>query len=44
MAKKKKQFELPERIVEELDEIMEINEDSDHPIHEKFVKEKKIRK
>lgn len=35
--KKKKQDE-------DIEDVLEINEDSDHPVHEKFVKEKKIQK
>jgi len=42
--KKKKGFELPDKLVEQLDEIMEESPDSDHPIHEKFTKEKKFKK
>ncbi len=38
MAKKGKPFELPDKLIDELDEIMEIEENGDHPIHEKFVK------
>jgi len=32
------------KLEKELDDIMEIDEDSDHPVHEKITKEKKIMK
>ena len=32
------------KIIKELEDIMEIDEDSDLPVHEKFTKEKKIKK
>ena len=38
--KKKKKTELDK----EVDELYEVDEDSDLPVHEKFVKQKKIRK
>jgi len=37
MKKKKK-------ILEELEDVMEVDEDSDHPVHEKYTKEKKFLK
>ena len=37
-TKKKKKLE------DELDEIMEVDEDSDFPVHERYTKEKKILK
>ncbi|MEM3127305.1 MAG: hypothetical protein QW331_04545 [Candidatus Woesearchaeota archaeon] len=45
MQKKKKSFQLPEKLIDQLDEIMNEEEESeDHPIHERFVKEGKILK
>ncbi len=38
MKKKKHDIE------DELDDIVEIDEDSEHPVHEKFAKEKKLLK
>lgn len=32
------------RLEKEIEEIMEIDEESEHPLHERFVKQKKIRK
>ena len=35
---------LKKKIKEEFEEHIEIDEESDHPIHEKYTKEKKIKK
>jgi hypothetical protein len=32
------------RLSDELDDLIEIDEDSDLPVHEKFLKEKKVKK
>ena len=32
------------KILDELEDVMEVDEDSDHPVHEKYAKEKKILK
>jgi len=37
-------FKKKKKLDEEVEELYEVDEDSDLPIHEKFVKEKKIRK
>lgn len=36
--------ELQKKIEEELKEIVEVDEDSDLPVHERYVKDKKIKK
>ncbi len=40
MKNKKKKSDL----LDELDDILEVDEDSDLPVHEKFTKEKKFQK
>mgnify|MGYP005679118115 FL=1 len=35
---------LKKKIKKDFEEHIEIDEDSDHPVHEKFTKEKKIKK
>jgi len=42
MIKKKKKKK--DNLLDELEDILEVDEDSDHPVHEKFTKEKKVMK
>jgi len=32
------------KIEKELDDVLEVDEDSEHPVHEKYTKEKKVLK
>jgi len=35
---------LKKKIKEEIEEMIEVDEETEHPVHERFVKQKKIRK